>query len=215
MDIIAILLAAGESERMGTPKGLLAWRGQPLLAHQVQQIQRSRVSECVVVLGREADRLEPLVHTPRHPVRKAHTVHNPRAGQGKCSSILAGLTSLPQRPDGVLIASVDQPLDHRLLDAMLLAAETEWDRSEAVGRRTILVPVCQGRRGHPPLFCGSLMAELMGITEEGQGLKAVVRRQHERVLEVPWASPEILLNLNTPHDLGAGDPPRDRPHETT
>jgi len=201
MNIVAVLLAAGDSERMGAPKALLPWRGRPLLSHQLQQIQKSRLTECVVVLGGDAERLEPLVVPPRRPVWKSHPVHNPRHERGKCSSILAGLTSLASRPDGLFIASVDQPLDHRLLDTMIATAEQEWERAEAAGRRTILVPVCEGRRGHPPLFCGSLIGELMGIGEESQGLKAIIRRQPERVHEVPWGSADILLNINTPADL--------------
>ena len=114
---------------------------------------------------------------------------------------MAGLTALWSRPDGVLFASIDQPLDHRVIDAMIDAAEDEWDCGDADRRRTVVLPVFQGRRGHPVLFCGCLLGELMGISEESEGLKAVVRRDPSRVLEVPWRSSEILLNLNLPIDL--------------
>lgn len=201
MNAVAILLAAGSSERMGRTKALLLWRGQPLLSHQLQQIQKSRVAECVVVLGHEAESLEPLVRPPMRPGWKARAVRNPHYREGKCSSILAGLRSLPSRPDGLVIASVDQPLDHRLLNLLCRLAEEDWGRSESASRRTILVPTFRGRRGHPPLFCGSLMGELMGISEESEGLKAVMRRNPERVREVPWADEGILLDLNAPHDL--------------
>ena len=207
MNAVALLLAAGGSERMGSPKALLPWRGQPLLAYQLQQIQRSRIAECVVVLGAEADRLLPLVDAGRWPTWKARAVRNPRHREGKTGSILTGLTALVERPDGILIASVDQPLDGRLIDALLRAAEEEWERGPATGR-PILVPVHAGRRGHPPLFSVALMGELMGISEESEGLKAVVRRRPERVREVPWESADILLNLNSPLDL---PPPEARP----
>ncbi|PYS95399.1 MAG: hypothetical protein DMF50_08885 [Acidobacteria bacterium] len=209
MDVVALLLAAGDSERMGSSKALLPWRGQPLLAHQLQQIQRSGVAECVVVLGRDPDRLRPLVEATRRPGWKARAIFNPRHPEGKVTSIQAGLTNLAGPPDGILVAAVDQPLDARLLDALLLAAEEEWERGEGCGRRTILLPVFRGRRGHPPLFCGSLFAELMGIAEETEGLKAVVRRDAARVLEVPWDDAGVLLNLNAPVDL---PPPEIRDH---
>ncbi len=201
MDVVAVLLAAGDSERMGRPKALLPWHGQPLLSHQLQQIQKSRVDECVVVLGRGTDRLAALVRPTLRPGWKAREVFNPHPEAGKSGSIVAGLAAIWSRPDGVLIASIDQPLDHRLLDALIAAAEEEWQRSGAAGRHTIVLPVFQGRRGHPPFFCGSLFGELMGISEEGEGLKAVVRRDPSRVLELPWDSSEILLNLNRPVDL--------------
>jgi molybdenum cofactor cytidylyltransferase len=206
MDIVALLLAAGTSERMGTPKALLTWEGQPLLSHQLQQIQRSRLTQCVVVLGHDADRLAPLVQAPlMRPAWKARVIRHPQYLEGKVSSIRAGLTSLLERPDGVMITAVDQPLDYRLIDALLAAAEEEWEKSEAAGRKTIVLPSFEGRFGHPPLFNGSLMGELMGISEASQGLKAVVRRRPERVREVPWQSDEILVNLNEPIDLASHD----------
>ncbi|MFQ5876204.1 MAG: NTP transferase domain-containing protein [Acidobacteriota bacterium] len=207
MDVVAILLAAGESERMGTSKALLPWHGQTLLAHQLRQIQRSRITECVVVLGREADSLAPIVESSRRLTWKSRAVYNPRYREGKTTSIQAGLASLFSRPDGVIVAAVDQPLDRRLLDALLRRGEEEWEWGGVPGRRTILVPVFQGRRGHPPLFSGALIGELMGICEEREGLRAVVRRDPGRVLEVPWDSPEVLLNLNAAADL----PPAARP----
>jgi molybdenum cofactor cytidylyltransferase len=206
VDVVALLLAAGDSERMGSSKALLPWGGQPLLSHQLQQIQKSRVAECVVVLGREPERLEPLVNAPLRPGWKARAIFNPRHSQGKSSSIQAGLTSLPGPPEGILIAAVDQPLDARLVDCLLAAAEKEWERSAAAGRRPILVPVFRGRRGHPALFCGSLFAELMGVDEESEGLRAVVRRDPARVREVPWHEAGILMNLNSPVDLPSPDP---------
>ena len=206
METTAILLAAGESERMGAPKALLRWRGRPLVSHQIRQIVKSRVSECVVVLGEDAERLEPYLRTPMHPAWKVRSVTNPCPASGKTSSILAGLTTLTSRPDGILVVSVDQPVDHQLLDALLATAETEWERNEPAGCRPIVIPAFQGRRGHPPIFSGALVGELMGITEESEGLKAVVRRRRERVLEMPWSNSDVLLNLNTPLDLPTPGP---------
>src|SRR5574341_2218905 len=165
MNVVAVLLAAGESERMGTPKALLDWDGQPLLSHQLQQIQKSRIKECVVVLGKDARRLEPLVKPPVRPGWKARPVFNSRYREGKSASIQAGLAAIPTLPDGILVASVDQPLHTRLLNALLAAAESEWEKCEAAGRQSIIVPFFQERPGHPPLFCSTLFAELMGISE--------------------------------------------------
>jgi molybdenum cofactor cytidylyltransferase len=210
MNAIALLLAAGESQRMGSPKALLPWRGRPLLSHQARQIEASRVSECVVVLGREAERLLPHLSTPRFSLAKTRTVINPHAESGKCSSVIAGLSSLPERPDAIFVVSVDQPVEHRLLNALLDAAAAEWEVGSAAARRTIVLPAHAGRRGHPPLFHGCLMAELMGIVEESHGLKAVVRRRPERVLDLPWESADVLLNLNRPDDLPLPPPGSDR-----
>lgn len=211
MNSIAILLAAGDSQRMGSPKALLSWHGRPLLSHQVRQIEASRVTECVVVLGRDAERMSPHLTTSRFsPPERFRTVINPYPDSGRCASIIEALGSILDDPDGLFIISVDQPVEKKLLDAMLDAAATEWKEAGARPRRTIVVPSHAGRRGHPPLFHGSMMTELGGIVEESHGLKAVVRRRAERVLEMPWANSDILLNLNRPGDVppapGRGSP---------
>jgi len=198
---VAILLAAGDSLRMGSPKALVEWRGRPLLHHQLDEIGRSGVAGCVVVLGRDAERFGPLVQAWAGPAETTRSIVNPRHAEGKCASILAGLgalASLPAPPGAVCIVSVDQPLAARLLDALLDAARAEWSGD---GGRAILVPTFRGRRGHPPLLHLSLLPELMQIDEANEGLKAVVRRRPERVLEVPWDDDQILLNLNAGTDL--------------
>jgi molybdenum cofactor cytidylyltransferase len=200
----AILLAAGDSMRMGSPKALVMWRGRPLLQHQLDEIGRSGVAGCVVVLGRDAERLEPLVRASAGPAGTTRSIVNPRHAEGRCASILAGLGALASSaapPGAVFIVSVDQPLAPRLLDALLDAARAEWS---GAGGRTILVPSFHGRRGHPPLFQASLLPEMMQIREANEGLKAVVRRRPERVLEVPWDDDQVLLNLNAGTDLERG-----------
>src|SRR2546427_2761469 len=139
MDVVALLLAAGESERMGTPKALLEWRGQPLLSHQIQQIQKSRARECVVVLGKDAARLERLVRAPMPPGWKARPVYNPRHGEGESTSIQAGLAAIAAPPTAILGASVGQPPDFRLINALLAAAGGGRERFRGGGRRPLVV----------------------------------------------------------------------------
>jgi len=205
MNAVAILLAAGESQRMGTPKALIPWRGQPLLNHQVRQIEASRVSECVVVLGREAERLSTCLAAPDGSAGRLRRVVNPDPDSGRCSSVIAGLRSLPEGVDAIFVVSVDQPVERDLLDALMDAAAAEWEGENAASRRTIVVPVHAGRRGHPPLFHGSLTSELREIVEESKGLRAVVRRHPGRVLEMQWDNADVLLNLNTPEDFPPPD----------
>jgi molybdenum cofactor cytidylyltransferase len=204
MKTTALLLAAGESVRMGFPKSLLPWGGRPLLAHQLAALQRSRIDECIVVLGREADRLRGYVRPILRPGWKTRAVINPRPADGKSSSIRAGLAALSRPPEAILVVAVDQPIEARLVDALLATAEKEW----AVPRDgwpllRIVIPTFDGKRGHPVLFHGSLFPELLGVSEETEGLRRVVRRIPERVLEMPWERSGILLNLNTPVDLEA------------
>jgi molybdenum cofactor cytidylyltransferase len=206
MDVVAILLAAGESERMGRSKALVPWHGRPLLSHQLHEIQRSRVRDCVVVLGRNSALLRPLVRPMPGPNWKAREVVNARPEEGKCSSLRAGLGALWSRPDGILVTAVDQPLDHHLIDRLIGEAEAAWERGDHQAGKAIVLPVFRGRRGHPVLYCATLLGEMSGISEESEGLRAVVRRNPERVLEVPCSSGAILLDLNRPVDV----PPPER-----
>lgn len=210
MKTTALLLAAGDSDRMGTPKALLPWGGRPLLGHQLAALQKSRVEECIVVLGREAERLRGLVRPLLRPGWKTRPVVNPRPDDGKSASIRAGLAALSRPPDAILIAAVDQPLEPRLVDALIDFAAREWSAPrDGWPLRRIVIPTFDGRRGHPPLFHGSLLPELLGVSEATEGLRRVVRRIPERVLEMPWERSEILLNLNTPAEYEESSAGRD------
>ena len=186
--VSAILLAAGESTRMGHPKALLDWHGQTLLQYQVEALLEAGYGEVVVVLGHQAPKLRPLV--PRHP--HVRTVVNRRYRSGKTSSIHSGLRHVDPEAAGVLIVGVDQPHMMETLRALLQAFLAQ--------RPLIATPAYQGRSGHPPLFRACLFAELMDITEETQGLRAVVERHRDRRLLVKVGSPLVCLDLNTPQD---------------
>src|SRR5258706_12271568 len=82
----AILLAAGDSSRMGFPKALVEWRGRPLLTHQIERIRDSRVDDCVVVLGRDAGTLEPLVQSAAGSAPTTRTMVTPSRAQGRRTS---------------------------------------------------------------------------------------------------------------------------------
>jgi molybdenum cofactor cytidylyltransferase len=191
MDVThAVLLAAGESTRMGALKGLLPWQGRPLVVYQVEQLLACAVERLVVVLGHRAAELRPhLAAAPRLVV-----VENVDYRTGKVSSILSGLAALP--PEGhVLILSVDQPRPSWLLRACI--------ESHTRGGAPITVAAYQGRRGHPVLFAPSLRSELAAIEEATQGLRAVLQRHREAVSVCETGSPLALLNLNTPEDYAA------------
>ena len=184
--IAAVLLAAGESTRMGGPKALLPWMGQPLIAHHVTALHEAGFGPLVVVLGHDAERIASAV--PRHVAVDA--VVNLAYEQGRTTSIVAGVARLREADvDGLLIASVDQPRSAGMLRTLREAFERE--------RPQIAVPSLGGRPGHPPLFAGGLLPELLGVSEETEGLRQVMRDFHDGRLLVPVDDPLTLTNLNT------------------
>ena len=195
----AILLAAGESSRMGRLKALLPWRGQPLLRHQVSALRDGGADRVVVVLGHRAEDLIPLLEG----LDGVNWMLNPDYLQGKTTSIKAGLStltsSLPLEGEGqgggesvrdIILLNVDQPRS-----AADIARILETHRA---GDCSVTIPTCGGKGGHPIVLSAELLDELLAIDEESQGVKAVVQRRPESVNRFPLENPEILLDLNTP-----------------
>ncbi len=183
--VSSVLLAAGESTRMGQPKALLDWHGLPLIIYQARALLEGGVSELVVVLGHQASRLLPLI--PPHP--QVGTVLNRRYRTGKTSSIKTGLRHISPQAEGVIIVGVDQPRKWQTYARML-----EAFRERAT---PLVVPAYNAQRGHPPLFSRVLFKELMAISEAGQGLREVVERHKGERMAVEVDDPLVRININT------------------
>jgi molybdenum cofactor cytidylyltransferase len=179
----AVILAAGASLRMGAPKALLPWNGTNLLQYALQQARAAAVDDIVVVLGPAMGDLEGSLGDVR-------VAFNAIPETGRSASIRVGTEAMSDKVSALLIQSVDQPCPVEVLIALFAA----------IARRAgeIAVPSYNGRRGHPVCFAGSLLPELRAITEEGEGLRSVVRRHAQHLVEVPVNSPSVLWNLNDP-----------------
>ena len=211
--IAGLLLAAGESTRMGEPKALLPWQGKTLVEHQVAALTSAGLSQIVTVLGHQSERLEALLRG----WAGVRCIYNPDYQQGKTTSIMAGLRALCQSWDGspsathetgpgtsqeeaILLLNVDQP---RSADTIRRIMELHFRKSRGgfpVESCLITIPTYQGKGGHPIILSTSLMSELVEISEQTLGLKAVVLKHEGETQRVEIDSPEILLDLNTPKD---------------
>ena len=192
--IAAIILAAGESRRMGFPKALLPYplpdgSETTFLAHLLDVMSRSRAEPVVVVLGHEAERIESSV--PPESWGKARPVMNPRYREGMLTSILTGIEAAGD-VEGALVLPVDHP-DVRPEIVDLLIARFEKTRPPVV------LPVHAGRRGHPVLFSRSVFEELRRAPE-GVGARQVVWDYQKDLLEVEVPDPGIGRDVDTPAD---------------
>lgn len=186
-DVAAILLAAGESSRMGQPKALLPWQGRSLLEHQVGALAAGGADRVIVVTGHHARRLCPLVDG----LKGVTCVHNPNYSAGKTTSIKAGVeASREDRPHTYLMLNVDQP---RSADTIRILLE-----AHRPGSALLTIPTFRGKGGHPIVIDSSLFDEMLAIDEETQGIKAVTLRHAEQTQRVALDSPEVLWDLNTP-----------------
>ena len=190
--ICALLLAAGKSSRMGELKALLPWQGRTLLEHQLEVLKQVEITQVVVVLGYQSDRLENLVRNSG----MAHVVFNPNHLKGKTTSIKAGLNRLIPSVNDILVTAVDQPRS-----VMTLRTIIRKHQMEQVG---ITIPTYKGKGGHPVVFSNKLLPELLDISEKTLGLKAVVRKHSKDVLRMEMESSEVLLDLNNREDYDHG-----------
>ncbi len=185
--ITAVLLAAGESTRMGQLKALLPWQGKTLLQHQVDTLIEAGCREVVVVLGHRA--LDLVAHVRG---AQAWSAINLDYAQGKTTSIKLGLRSLRPGADGVLLLAVDQPRTVAIVRRLL----EEHQRTGAL----ITSPVHQGHGGHPFIFNTRLLPELLAIEEATQGIRAVMERHKTEAHQVAFDTPLVRLDVNSPAD---------------
>lgn len=187
--LAAVILAAGESRRMGTPKALLPYRGKTFLDHLVEVTRHPRVGILRVVVGPGAQLIRAMFY-----VDPAAFVENAEWKRGQISSIQAALRSLPpEATDGMLLCLVDQPL----ISAELVGTLIEEFYSSG---QPIVVPTYKGRRGHPVIFPARLYGELLAAPLD-VGARAVVWAHAAEVRDVPTEEEGVVLNLNDPETL--------------
>jgi len=193
--IAAVILAAGESRRMGSHKALLPYRGVSFVDHLMAATRHPRIGLTRVVLGAGADEISGKLKLPSSQV-----VINREWEKGPLSSLRAALQSLPDGgTEGLLLCLVDHPLITSHLVSELIEV------FDATGK-SIVLPTYHGRRGHPVLFRNTLYGELMAAPLD-VGARAVVRAHADDIAAVPTEEEGVILNLNDPDTLHHALPP--------
>jgi molybdenum cofactor cytidylyltransferase len=184
--IAGLILAAGESSRMGTPKATLTYRGRTFLERIVQTLREGGLERIVVVLGHQAEDIQRQIK-----IEAAQVVINPDYGSGQTSSLQVGLRSLiADDLEAVLLCLVDHPA---------VAAETV-KRIVATFRQRgapVVIPTCQGRRGHPVLIGRQVFGELLGLACDA-GTDSVVRRYRPATQFVEVEDEGIVMDVDDP-----------------
>ncbi|MGA8763934.1 MAG: nucleotidyltransferase family protein [Candidatus Sulfotelmatobacter sp.] len=196
-----VILAAGESSRMGADKALLPWPPQAMgdtqsaesfLSAAIRSL--SQVSDFVlVVAGKNEPVLAPVVYA-----RGASIVVNPDPDRGQFSSLQVGLREVLNRGrDAALVTLVDRP------PARAATIATLRDAFEAAGKNTwAVVPEFSGKHGHPFLV-GREMIEVFLLAPPTTTARDVEHRQQAHIQYVAVDDPSIVLNVNTPDDYAA------------
>jgi molybdenum cofactor cytidylyltransferase len=185
--IWAVVLAAGESRRMGTQKLLLPFGNTTVVAAVVRSARASRAGRTLVVLGadRAAVRLELEPSGVEFAVNEDYQL-------GMLSSVQAGFRALPADAAAAVVMLGDQPfLPSRVIDAVIGAFEEHG--------RGIVIPAFQGRRGHPVLIDLKYRGEVLSL-DPADGLRRLMRAHPGDILEVDAGDANILRDLDTPED---------------
>lgn len=187
--ISGILLAGGASTRMGRPKGLLEYRGVPFLRAVATALLTGGVEELVAVLNPEVPGLPEVLPADT----RVRWVAAPFASAGQLASLRTGLHALSPASEATLVALVDQPAVRPETVAALIQAFRETGAP-------LLLPLREGRRGHPVCFARALYRDLLEAQEQ-EGARAVIRRHRALLREVVVDDPGIHQDVDSPEDL--------------
>jgi molybdenum cofactor cytidylyltransferase len=183
--IAGIILAAGASSRMGSPKALLDYRGETFIERLIRIF--SRVCDpVIVVLGYHADRIAPVI------AGKAIVVINPAPERGQLSSMQTGLAALPKDADGFLFLPVDCPA---VEESTVERVAREFERREP--GILLVVPQFTAKHGHPVCADRQLANEFLALPSDGQARDVVhAHVAHTRYVDVD--DPGILRDVDDP-----------------
>lgn len=187
-EIAGLVLAAGESSRMGSDKALLPFRGSTFLEVILRNLRAAGIDRRVVVLGHHAEEIE-----RRTNLAGAQVALNPSYREGQTSSLQAGLRALQEaRPEAVLLCLVDHP-----------AVSAEVMRQICAGffnsRAPVVIPVFQGHRGHPVLVSRLLFQKLLDL-KAGEGANGVIREHFDAACWVETQDSAILMDIDEADD---------------
>ena len=183
--VTGVILAAGAASRMGQPKLLLSWKGEPLIRHAARCALQSGLAPLVVVTGAYAAEMQIALAG-----LAVSLVHNPDWQAGQSTSVRSGLAVLPDRTQAVIFLLGDQPfVTSELLRALV--------NTYAQTRPTILAPFVGEKRANPVLFDHSIF-EALGQLKGDAGARSLFTQYPPTPM--PWADERLLLDVDTPED---------------
>jgi len=183
----AIILAAGESRRMGKQKLLLPYAGKKVIEHIVDQVLASEIGLTVVVTGHDQDGVRQAL-----PGRDVVFAHNPRYTEGMLTSVRCGLAEMPQNLEAFMVVLGDQPsLTPTVVNALIKAFRN--------GTHGIVVPFHDDDTGHPVLISAKYRDMVMTQFDD-TGLRGLIYGRPEEVLKYPIGTGNVLRDMDTPED---------------
>jgi molybdenum cofactor cytidylyltransferase len=190
--IAALILAAGQSRRMGAEnKLLLEIGGKPMVRHVAERVLASAARPVTIVLGHQPDAVKAALDG-----LDVGFVQNPDYADGLSSSLKTGLSAVPENADGAIVCLGDMPgVSTELVDRLIAGFNP-------VEGRAILAPTRGGRRGNPVLWARRFFDELMTLSGD-TGAKHLIGTYGEFLTEIEAPDDGVLIDLDTPAALAA------------
>lgn len=190
--VAVLILAAGQSRRMGERNKLLAEiDGKAMLRHTAETALESKAAKVFGVTGHDREKIEALFSDLKIP-----TFHNPDFAEGLSSSLKTGFRALSDEYDGVLVCLGDMPLvSADLFDALIDAFDVEEGRA-------IIVPTFKGKRGNPVLIASQYKNDILTLTGD-IGAKSLIAENESHVFNVEADQDSIFADIDTPDALSA------------
>jgi len=181
-DIAGVILAAGASTRMGSPKALLEYEGEPFL-YRLAKVLDAVCGPIVVVLGHDADLVRPAV-----PEGVAIAV-NPRPERGMLSSLQCGLRAVAGTAAVMFL-----PVDYGAV-----RSESVDRIAVEIGTADVLVPMYEGRHGHPVCVSWAIADEILALPVTAQA-RDVIHRHRASTRYIVVDDPGVVNDVDTPED---------------
>jgi molybdenum cofactor cytidylyltransferase len=184
--IAGLILAAGESRRMGRDKALLAYRGRTFLQNIIESLSTAGIEKVTVVLGHHADIIQNATN-----LAGVRVVVNPDHQRGQTSSLQVGLAAAAvDSPDAIILCLVDHP-------AISSEVIAELCRRFESTRPLVLIPTHKGERGHPVVISRALFPELLALPPSYPA-NSVIRKYHNTTEFLEVSDRSVLLDVDDP-----------------
>ncbi len=188
--VAAIILAAGQSRRMGARNKLLVEvDGEPMVRRVAAAALASRADPVIAVTGHETEQVEAALAG-----LEVATAYNPDYAEGMSSSLKRGLDALNPAPDGIVICLGDMPrTDAAVIDRLIAAFDP-------AGGKAIGVPAWRGKRGNPVLWAARYFDDIRQLAGD-VGAKHLIGDHADAVYEVESPDPSVTVDVDTPEAL--------------
>jgi molybdenum cofactor cytidylyltransferase len=184
--IAGLILAAGESRRMGRDKALLTYRGRTFLETLIDNLGAAGIAKISVVLGHHAEIIQREID-----LSAAQVVVNHEYQRGQTSSLQLGLAAAAaDRPEAIILCLVDHPA----ISSEVIRKLTE--RYEST-RPPVIIPTHGGERGHPIVISQTLFPELLALSPH-EAANKVIRKYRHATQFVEVADPGVLIDVDDP-----------------